>query len=395
MKGHPVAVLPRSPDFGQPGIKLMRDVRLSKSVANAVLFFGAGSSAPFGIPTMQQMVDEFEESLRVGRDQRQEELYREIRSFLSVTLARPIDLEAVFTIVDSIINWSPDRMGIAALYHALKSSPEPGKTSLRSLQPPATDIVETAQALEAGFEKFVQNACQIREGTSARIDEVYKTFFDGIGNVIGGYSVQGQTGRVQNFPGPMFTTNYDAVLEHYWLDLVRVSLNTGFSYDNVAGMLISTPDSLRQNDLRLFKLHGSVTWYMDDYGRLTEQRVPPQGMRTVTGRRFTGQVMLYPIEEKDLFVEPYQTMYLMLNRELAAARHWIVVGYSFGDRILRELFIQSSQRGTNLIILHPHATKVAERLHGFRGNKKPINSLFAGDDYPRVIQEVQTQLQRG
>jgi len=369
-------------------------------MANTILFFGAGASAPFGIPTMQQMVEDFETSLLPGNKAEEQVLYQDIRAFLSETLGRPIDLEAVFTIVDSIINWSSDKMGIAALYHAMRASPRAKEGALASLKPPSTDTVRTARSLEADFESFVKNACQIREGVSTRIDEVYKNFFDSIGAVVGGTNFQGQTGRSQVVVGPMFTTNYDAVLEHYWLDLVRVSLNTGFTYDNVAGMLVSSPDSFRpnfvgQNDLRLFKLHGSITWYMDDYGRLTEQRVPPQGMRTVTGRKFTGQVMLYPLEEKDLFVEPYQTMFLMLNRELAAAKHWIVVGYSFGDRILRDIFIQNSRPETILLLLHPNASKVSERLVGFRGSRRPIDARFGGEDFNQVMQQVQVRVRAG
>ena len=369
-------------------------------MANTILFFGAGASAPFGIPTMQQMVEDFETSLLPANKAEEKMLYQEIRRFLGETLGRTIDLEAVFTIVDSIINWSSDKMGIAALYHAMKAAQEAQGGAVASLKPPSPEIVQTARSLEADFERFVQNACQIGEGVSARIDEVYKSFFDSLGGVVSGNNLQGQSGRTQIVVGPMFTTNYDAVLEHYWLDLVRLSLNTGFTYDNVAGMLVSNPDTFRPNfvgqgDPRLFKLHGSITWYMDDYGRLTEQRVPPQGMRTVTGRKFTGQVMLYPLEEKDLFVEPYQTMFLMLNRELAAAKHWIVVGYSFGDRILRNIFIQNSRPETNLVLLHPNASKVSERLAGFRGSRRPVDARFGGEDFTQVMQQVQVRVRAG
>lgn len=89
-------------------------------VVEPVLFFGAGASAPFGIPTMQRMVVEFEDELKKDGDTHQQELYARIKTFLSVNLGRPVDLEAVFTIVDSIIDWSPDRLGISALYHTTR-----------------------------------------------------------------------------------------------------------------------------------------------------------------------------------------------------------------------------------------------------------------------------------
>src|SRR2546426_3532553 len=92
-------------------------------MSSAVFLFGAGASAPFGIPTMQQMVIEFEKELNEKTPPSEEaRLYGGICNFLNRTLGRPTDLEAVFTVVDSIINWSPDRMGIAALYHAVRSA---------------------------------------------------------------------------------------------------------------------------------------------------------------------------------------------------------------------------------------------------------------------------------
>jgi hypothetical protein len=363
-------------------------------MARVVFFFGAGASAAFGIPTMQEMVQQFEKTLQRDEKTKERELYQTIRGFLETTLGRPVDLEAVFTIVDSIINWSVDRIGIASLYHAMRAS---ARDAIPVLRPPTEETVDVARALEMDFEKFVQDACQIPDGQSATIDAVYRAFFDNIGTGLGGGQViQGQSGRQHILAGPIFTTNYDAVLEHYWLDKVKAPLNTGFAYDSVAGMLVSGPDSLRQNDLRLFKLHGSITWYLDDSGRLTEQRVAPEKMRTVTGRPFLGQVMLYPIEVKDLFVEPYQTMYLMLNRELQAARNWIVVGYSFGDRIIRDIFIQNSRadKQTNLFLVHPHASKIAQRLVGFAGSVSPLDARFSGGEISRVSEAVREHLQR-
>ena len=82
-------------------------------MTNAVFFFGAGASAPFGIPTMQGMVSEFEKTLQEGAKSEERRLYEEVCTFLNATLGRPTDLEAVFSVVESIMNWSPDRMGVA------------------------------------------------------------------------------------------------------------------------------------------------------------------------------------------------------------------------------------------------------------------------------------------
>ena len=90
-------------------------------MANLLWFVGAGASAAFGIPTMQKMVADFERDLQDRASRVEIDLYEDVRSFLNANLGRPVDLEAVFSVIDSIINWSPDRVGPSALYHAVRS----------------------------------------------------------------------------------------------------------------------------------------------------------------------------------------------------------------------------------------------------------------------------------
>ncbi len=356
-------------------------------MTNAVFFFGAGASASFGIPTMQGMVKEFEKTLETGSKSEERRMYHEICAFLNATLGRPTDLEAVFSVVESIMNWSPDRMGVAALYHATKLVRS--RQALEAVVPsaPSADEVRIASSLEADFERFVQHACQLREGMSEKIASVYQNFFTQMSGPANAEN-PGPDGRHPFGNWPMFTTNYDAILEHYWLDIVQVAVNTGFVFNPVARMEVSNPEALRGAGLRLFKLHGSITWLLDDRWGLTEQRVPPMEMKTYTGGKFRGPGMLYPIEEKELYIEPYETMYLMLNRELAQRPRWIVIGYSFGDRIIRGIFERNSREGTRLVMVHPRAHETASRLQGFNGTVRAVEARFGGSDYAAVNEAI-------
>ena len=361
-------------------------------MTNAVFFFGAGASAPFGIPTMQGMVKEFEKTLQPETKSGERRLYDEVCEFLNATLGRPTDLEAVFSVVESIMNWSPDRMGVAALYHATKfARSRQGFEGIGVPSPPSSDEVRIASSLEADFERFVQHSCQLKEGVSEKIDSVYQNFFT---QMSGPASAEngGPDGRHPFGNWPMFTTNYDAILEHYWLDIVQVPLNTGFDFNPVARMEVSNPEALRGGGLRLFKLHGSITWLLDDHWGLTEQRVPPEEMKTFTGRKFRGPGMLYPIEEKELYVEPYETMYLMLNRELAQRPRWIAIGYSFGDRIIRGIFERNSRAETRLVLVHPRADEIATRLPGFRGTIRPVRDRFGESHHATVNDAIRKAL---
>jgi hypothetical protein len=269
-------------------------------MAGLVWFFGAGSSASFGIPTMQRLVSDFESELKDGGSVQETTLYDDIRRFLGQTLGRPTDLEAVFSVVDSIVNFSPDRIGVAALYQARRLyslASEPFITPQMAVKlSPTEEQVSVASALRHRFEEFVQRKCEIPDGTTGKIEKAYGNLFNTVGGRLTGFNQAGAHGSW--YPWPMFTTNYDAVLEYYWTEYMRAQLNTGFFQDSISKMSLSNPDVFRNGGLRLFKLHGSLTWFKDPEFGLTEQLVMPKGMKKWTSSKFTEQAMLYPIEEK-------------------------------------------------------------------------------------------------
>lgn len=358
--------------------------------------FGAGASAPFGIPTMQGMVKDFETVLHETGSKGEAELYSKISRFLKVWLGRLVDLEAVFSVVDSIVNWSPDRFGIAALYQSFyflqgKIGKELDPTAIKEFEPPTNEEIQTAYALRNRFQDFVRTKCEIPESGMNLIEPAYGTLFDMVGSqVLGGPSTT--THRIPS-DSAIFTTNYDASLEHYWIDCVKTPLNTGFTWNEVAGMKVSNPGALRQfNYPKLFKLHGSVTWFNDPEYGLTEQRVVPRDMKKWTGSKFLGQAMLYPIEEKELYVEPYLTMFEQLNSELSSAPLWIIVGYSFGDRFIRDVFIRNSKGDKRIVLLHPHGSEVIRRLDGIRGKTFVESARFGVGDIAGTCQSLINRL---
>jgi len=330
---------------------------------------------------MQEMVEEFERELPKTGAEDGTKLYQDVRGFLHANLGRRVDLEAVFSVIDSIINWSVDRIGPAAIYHSLGMADSNtlkalANQELRKLLPPSKEIVDYAIQLRERFERFTRAKCEIPEESLGKIEETYEQLFKYFGDRIGGQSYGGRL--IGDWS--IFTTNYDPALEHYWVDFAKVPLNTGFQYDDVAGMKVSNTDLFRNQGLKLLKLHGSITWLNDPEYGLTEQRIIPRDMKKATGSRFLGQVMLYPIEEKELYFEPYLSMFQQLNRQLASTQMWVVIGYSFADRFIREIFVHNSRKGTRMVLLHPHAKDVSSRLSGFRGRLDLLQTKFGEGD---------------
>jgi len=114
--------------------------------------------------------------------------------------------------------------------------------------------------------------------------------------------------------------------------------------------------------MQLFKLHGSVNWLVEK-GSNKVIEVSERG-RSYVGRKYEGEMMIYPIAEKELYFDPYISMLLRLNRELESKSVWVVIGYSFNDPIVREIFLRKSNARKHLVLVHPKAEDVySRRLH--------------------------------
>jgi hypothetical protein len=76
----------------------------------------------------------------------------------------------------------------------------------------------------------------------------------------------------------------------------------------------------------------------------------------------TDEVVIYPLRQKQLYVDPYIQMYFLLNKELRYNKVWIVVGYSFRDPVIQNIFRNSFKDGKKMILIHPHPGEVKRRF---------------------------------
>jgi len=211
--------------------------------------------------------------------------------------------------------------------------------------------------LRRRFQVFVKEKCEIPEDSFDKIGLVYQDFFNRLFLELGGS--QGRRGRfVWNPKWSIFTTNYDTCLEYYWREVARAGVDTGFIFNKVQKVDgLNSPNFLNDGlGIQLFKLHGSVSWLIEK-GTNRVIEVMERG-RSYVGRKYEGEMMIYPIAEKELYFDPYISMLLRLNRELERRSVWLVVGYSFNDPVVREIFLRKSVKGKRLILVHPQAKNV-------------------------------------
>ena len=350
---------------------LLIRVQMGFDAWDIVFFFGAGASAPFGIPTMKQFVIDFERLLEKNGIDEEKKLYDSIKTTLTNKLRRDIDLEDVFTVIDGYINFNYERLGLLSIYTFRKPLSEmtyfPSKTYEADVQ--------VCRTLKDKFQKFVRDRCLIPNEAFSRIADVYHDFFNrfSLESEVVGQSVRGNFWWYNNWA--MFTTNYDICLEHYWRQVARARLNTGFSVDEARRTWVLNPSKFNEEELRLLKLHGSISWQVEPDGTVTEEQTVLG--RSLVGREFVGEIMIYPVQEKELYLEPYISMFVQLNRELKRKAIWVIIGYSFNDPIIREIFLRNSNKRKKIILVHPDASKIStSRLNGLKGDVGLITHKF-------------------
>jgi hypothetical protein len=345
-------------------------------VPEPLLFLGAGASAPFGIPTMKQMVPLFEETL--SSEPELDVYFRTKRGLETQFGAERVDLEAIFTVFDSAINAGKlsDLGLLPAFYLSRFSKVEPDAL--------ITDILqdkEVLKSLRSKFEQFVQQRCTLLAEHHQKVIPTYDTLFAEISKRFGGNLQTSQQGfQVSNLP--IFTTNYDLCLEFYFT-ASNVEFLDGFQFNprnsknELNPQILHDPNHPRP---RLFKLHGSISWVWLD-NKTVIKSPDPLPQVTWDGRKPSGQLILYPIQNKATYVTPFIDMFYEFAYSLRTNRNWVVIGYSFNDDTIREMFLSNFTSNKKLILVHPEADDlIANRLKAIGSSIIPITSKFGESD---------------
>jgi hypothetical protein len=100
-------------------------------------------------------------------------------------------------------------------------------------------------------------------------------------------------------------------------------------------------------------------------------------------------MLLYPIDQKDLYLDPWFDIFQGFKEDLSGTRNWLVVGYSFNDLFIREIFLECLERGNHrLIVVCPEASNIVEKKFGLnRTNIRPIDGKIEEEETISHIRE--------
>lgn len=341
-------------------------------MSQVLLFLGAGASQPFEIPTMTKMVASFEEELQKNHDGKYFKFYSDIKSTLSEEYKQSdVDIESIFSVINGIASKIvPKDLGHLFFFIMKKSG---ASFSL------SNEDVENGKYLKTELEKFIKKECGKDNLSNKRKGEIfgksYDVLFKSLGLLKLGKQIDPVTKQEFYLNWRTFTTNYDLIFEDYWKDLFNIGGFFRTPSGTGSGQIYFEPTAPAENCL--VKLHGSL-----DYLKLTNGRIMKLKPNEFTRLQTQGEMMLFPIQQKDLYLDPWITFFQHFKLSLKQIQNWVVVGYAFNDEFIREIFIEALTVPKRMYIISPHATELIQKFpQDKRQLIRAINMKFGDDNF--------------
>lgn len=195
-------------------------------------------------------------------------------------------------------------------------------------------------------------------------------------------------------PVAFFTTNYDTLLEDA-LSLERIRADDGFHggamafWDSGATTDRSTYE-LTSVQAKLFKLHGSIDWFMSEQDVVVRRRdgapYPPYEPRRLL---IYPQATKYQVTQRDPFASLFSTFRSTLNFDEQSLL--AVCGYSFGDEHINEEIERALRQRKNRLTLLIFAFQPDKKLGRNQGLPERVvswlsdSSLLTTDARERIV----------
>lgn len=317
-----------------------------KENQNEVVFFlGAGASIEAGIPDTHKFIygkkdeDGVEGFLEWLKENNKEKELKILETILATFKQRNncpiIDVELVLGTLNALNN--KEKHDLVYFYNQ------------ESFQFKSEDEIRILKILESDLKEF------IREKVIVKKDKI-------------NYLIP-----INLFDKPVniFSVNYDTCIEMLCIKH-KLKYTDGFD-------LYWNPESLeKKSDIKLFKLHGSILWYLTNWGNYVKLPIEMEKGNEI--HLYSGETaspfILYPMGRKWEYTEPLVYLVSELQKNLKTAKLCIVVGYSFRDDDILRIFFESAKENENLtiILIAPNAGDIFKEKLKFRDKEKLIPS---------------------
>ena len=298
---------------------------------SAVFLLGAGFSAPFGVPTMMPFLRSFQSDAQ----KKYPDLYATLTEHLS-KLADDGDIEALLTSLGSA-------------------------EKLRDGLPPTMPVPDRllkwereSRYLKAHLVSYIVEQCERFD--RAHVAQVLTPLISALAN----------NGVIRGVH--LFTTNYDRVIEHA-CETGDISFSDGFGKSKLAAPWQGEFDG----KIRVCKLHGSVTYYVDRHsgGKPVFWRLdrgyplPGPDFRLTRDGHEIEPLMVLPTLEKEALGDPYGHLNHLFVETMARAKVVVAIGTSLRDKHLVSAITYNSS-SIVLLVVDTEPAHALARIPGVR-----------------------------
>ncbi len=281
---------------------------------NIGFLLGAGASKPFGIPTTQDMANEY---LEITTNQYLKKLFKG---------EKDTDIENVIKAMFQIEEL-PNNLGIKLLAQENKQFPE------------ITSMSKACENTVKELSNFIRDKCLNPDIEKA--SNIYKKIFD--------------LRKIAILK--IFSTNYDLIVEEVCKN-IKIDLTDGFISKQFEDQKIFDIFSLNKGDVQLYKLHGSVSWWSDDEKQKIF-KLPSE----IPGIKNHTNLMIYPAQKENVFNFPYNILQWIFSITLNEINNLIVIGHKFEDSNITAT-VKAALENPNfeLTLVNPSASTIKENI---------------------------------
>lgn len=302
-------------------INVIREIRELKThlsySKNIGFFFGAGTSCALGIPNVEQLTAEIESKLT--------------GDFLTYFKLVKTDLETIST----------RKVNIEDILNQIRRIRELTRETVREYEGVSG---ENAKLLDKEICTIIYDIIAEKEAV-ANIEKT-KRFFAWLSLLNRDYSKE------------VFTTNYDLIIEKS-LEASQIPYFDGFvgSYEpffwqESIDQFVSKND-LTQNWIRLWKIHGSLSWFWKEDVKTKSQKIIRIG-KIENIKDEDNELVIYPSKEKydSSKKQPFIAYFDRLkNYLLSGELLFVFTGYSFSDQHINEIIFNCLRQNNRLTAL--------------------------------------------
>ena len=347
-------------------------VATESTISNVTVFLGAGASVPFGIPDAMKFVENLENDLKCYA-KRIQQIRERVKRF-----GFSDDIEAVLSVADF---WANPKEAILEI--------GPSFAEITNLERMNFKKRRREARMSRRIKDYIVRKCFISdEEIIVKILKIYGRFFESLTQIFN-LPYCDPRGRQACPAIDVFTTNYDNVIELY-AKRNGIRIYDGYR-EQAIGYYKFDPDYYETSPtaLRLYKLHGTVTYAKLESGEIERLPfIPRRGPLVISGKQAFPD-LIYPGMHRYLAREPQLELLNLLKKNLLKCQTCIVVGYSFRDPNVRQLFADACRRNNSLrvFLVSPNAKGIIREKNLDTSQFIPVKKHFEKLDTSNDIGE--------